>query len=97
MTVLTIESSSLRDAEQELESLSASLKESLERFPSLGLKLKQLLLTSSDEIQPGLIELGVSMADGAGGLTITANLTDRLREIVAAAAAGDLEGLRINE
>lgn len=81
----------------ELRSLAATLEQAFERFPGLRPQVYQLLFTSSDALQDGLIELRLTPAAGTGRMAVSLGFSDRLREIVAAAAAGDVERLRINE
>lgn len=81
----------------ELRSLAATLEQALSKFPNLALKVEQLLFAGSDCLQSGLIEFRFAPAVGTGRMTISLRITNRLREIVAAAAAGDLKGLGVDE
>jgi hypothetical protein len=82
----------------ELNSLAATLEQALEDFPGLRLQLPNLLFAGGDDsLKPGLVELVAVPADGAGGpAVIHLQATDRLREIVAAAVANELEHLRVD-
>ncbi|WP_090735486.1 hypothetical protein [Azotobacter beijerinckii] len=81
---------------EELRSLSATLKQVFEDAPGLGLKVYQLLFGADDRLLPGLIEFHGVAASGADGLSVSLHITDRFKEIFAAAAAGDLKRLGIN-
>lgn len=82
----------------DLRSLAATLEQALAQFPDLRLQVEQLLFTSSDDsLKPGLVELVAVPAGGAGGpAVIHLQATDRLREIVAAAVANELERLSVD-
>ncbi|MES2634061.1 MAG: hypothetical protein V4669_13890 [Pseudomonadota bacterium] len=70
------------------------LKESAEVFPGIGDVLRDLLFEGGDSLAPSLIELRSLPADGAGRLTVALDLSERFREIVAAARAGEIDRLR---
>jgi hypothetical protein len=80
----------------ELKSLVATLKQILEDVPSLGLEVEELLFGGGNLLKPGFIEFRSMTASGAGGLSVSLHITDKLRELVSAAATGDLESLGIN-
>lgn len=82
----------------ELEGLFATLEQILSDAPHLRLKVLDLLFTFSDSsIKPCFVELVAIPAFGADGQSvIELQVTDRLRELVAAVTAGDLEVLGIN-
>lgn len=85
------------DGLEELRSLAAALEKALEDFPGLSLQVEQLLFSGGDCLKSGLIEFCFAPAAGTGRMTISLRVTDRLREIVAAAAAGDLKVLGVDE
>lgn len=82
----------------ELEGLFATLEQVLADAPHLRLKVLDLLFTLSDgSLKPGFVELVAIPAFGADGQSvIELQVTNRLRELVAALTAGDLEVLGIN-
>jgi hypothetical protein len=82
----------------ELEGLFATLEQILSDALHLRLKVLDLLFTFSDgSLKPGFVELVAIPAFGADGQSvIELQVTDRLRELVAAVTAGDLEVLGIN-
>lgn len=83
------------DGLDELRSLVVTLKQILEDAPSLGLEVCDLLFGGGDLLKPGFIEFRAMPASRTSGLIVSLNVTDKLRELVAAAAAGDLKKLRI--
>ena len=82
----------------ELEGLVATLEQVLADAPHLRLKVLDLLFTLSDgSLKPGLVELVAIPAFGTDGQSvIELQVTDRLRELVGALAAGDVEVLGID-
>lgn len=82
----------------ELERLFAALEQILSDAPHLRLKVLDLLFTLSDgSLKPGFVELVAIPAFGTDGQSvIELQVTDRLRELVAALTAGDVEVLGID-
>jgi hypothetical protein len=82
----------------ELEGLFATLEQILSDAPHLRLKVLDLLFTFSDgSLKPGFVELVAIPAFGTGGYSvIELQITDRLRKLVGALAAGDVEVLGID-
>lgn len=82
----------------ELEGLVATLEQVLADAPHLRLKVLDLLFTLSDgSLKPGLVELVAIPAFGTDGHSvIELQVTNRLRELVGALAAGDVEVLGID-
>lgn len=97
MTELKLEVEGQPEGLAEFKSLLATLEQVLEDVPSMGLEVYQLLFCERDLLRPGFIEFRGMAAAGTDRLAVSLHVTDRLRELVAAAAAGDLKGLRINE
>lgn len=81
-----------------LEGLFTTLEQILSDAPHLRLKVIDLLFTLSDgSLKPGFVELVAIPAFGADGQSvIELQVTNRLRELVGALAAGDVEVLGIN-
>lgn len=84
------------DGLDELRSLVASLKQILEDTPSLCLEIHEFLFGDGDLLKPGFIEFRAMPASRTGGLIVSLHVTDKLRELVAAAATGDFKNLSIN-
>lgn len=82
----------------ELEGLIATLEQVFFDAPNLRLKVCDLLFAGDDHrFKPGFVELVAMPAAGAHGPSvIQLHVTDRFRELVAAAAADELELLSIN-
>ncbi|PAW51679.1 hypothetical protein CKQ80_23760 [Pseudomonas moraviensis] len=82
----------------ELEELVAILEQVLADAPHLRLKVLDLLFTLSDgSLKPGFVELVAIPAFGTDGHSvIELQVTNRLRELVGALAAGDVEVLGID-
>ena len=82
----------------ELEGLFAALEQILSDAPHLRLKVLDLLFTLSDgSPPPGFVELVAIPAFGTDGQSvIELQVSDRLRELVCALAAGDVEVLGID-
>lgn len=60
-------------------------------------ELRELLFGEDEHLLPGFIEFRAVPASGATRMTITANVTDRLRELVAAFAAGEIDRHRVEK
>jgi len=70
------------------------LGEAVERFPAVRDPLRELLFDGGETLREGLIELRNVPASRAGHLTIALDFSERFREIVAAARAGEVHRLR---
>ncbi|NWC26906.1 hypothetical protein HYE76_10555 [Pseudomonas tolaasii] len=86
-----------RPALSELEGLFAALEQILSDAPHLRPKVIDLLFALSDgSLKPGFVELVAIPAFGTDGQSvIELQITDRMRELVGALAAGDVEVLSI--
>lgn len=82
----------------ELEELVATLEQVLADAPHLRLQVLDHLFTLRDgSLKPGLVELVAVPAFGTDGHSvIELQVSDRLRELVGALAAGDVEVLGID-
>lgn len=70
------------------------LHRAAERFPGVAEVLPDLLFEDGDSFRQVLIEVRNVSAGRAGHLLISLDLSERLREIVAAARAGEVDRLR---
>lgn len=85
-------------AMSEAKTLVAALEQALENFPGLRPQVLDLLFTGSDNsLKPGLVDLVSVPAMAANDPSvIELRITNRFRELVAAAAAGELQLLGID-
>lgn len=75
----------------ELKTVLAELSAALAQRPDLADEVRHLLLGEGDCLQPGFVEFrGMSTPD-AGRLPISLHVCDRLRELLAAVSAGEIE------
>lgn len=71
-----------------------TLKKAAQISPEFAECLSDLLFEGGDSLRHDLVQLSNKTAAGTNGLSVSLDLSERFREIVAAAAAGELELLR---